>query len=154
MREMGGLGLDGGDGSIKGAGDAGKGKPKTKEEIEQEKAFKAAWEAMLVEGMDGMVGEGMKPGELPAFNPTASGSGGEKEKEKEKDFAAGIRATMDKLKSSESALKVNFFSMLRILIQPSKNSNYNPGLHSDIIRRPIRSAPLPIERCGSGGPHV
>jgi len=124
MREMGGLGatdgnvLDGAAGIGGGAGEGGAGK-KTEKELEQERAFRAAWEAMLVEGMDGMVGDEYKPGALPAFSGTSDGStgagvGAEGKKEKEgvdtgekKDFQAGIRAAMEKLKSSESGFKVS-----------------------------------------------
>ena len=135
MREMGGPGvLDGmpgiGGGNANadtrdGAGKTGTEKGKEKE---REMAFKAAWEAMLVEGMDGIVGDEIKPGELPTYT---GGSGAGKEKTKEamgdgsgdkQNFQAGIRAAMDKLKSSESGFKV------RPLLLPVHNSSIPPKL--------------------------
>ncbi|KAF7970149.1 hypothetical protein HWV62_24930 [Athelia sp. TMB] len=81
----------------------------TKEEIRaQEAAFKAAWEAMLVEGMDGMApGAGGSSSAVPGATEFP-GVGSSKPKDaagKPKDFQAGIRAAVDKLKESESALK-------------------------------------------------
>jgi peroxin-19 len=126
VREMGGLGVDGGvlDGApgISGGAGAGAGATgtgagtgkKTEKDKEQERAFKAAWEAMLVEGMDGMVSDEFKPGPMPAFtgvsgNKQSAGTTG-KEKEEargtKQDFQAGIQAAFEKLKSSESGFKV------------------------------------------------
>ena len=90
-----------------------------KEEIRaQEAAFKAAWEAMLVEGMDGMVpGAGAGSSSAPGAAEFA-GVGSSKPKDaagKPKDFQAGIRAAVDKLKESETALKVRLH-FLRELI--------------------------------------
>ena len=67
----------------------------TDAESEQQRAFRAAWEAMLIEGMNGAgtqkEGEGQGQGEAG-----------------KKDFQAGIRTTMDKLKSSESEFRVRY----------------------------------------------
>ena len=64
----------------------------TDAESDQQRAFRAAWEAMLIEGMNGQKeGEGQGQGEAG-----------------KKDFQAGIRATMDKLKSSESEFRVRY----------------------------------------------
>lgn len=61
---------------------------------EQER-LAAAWEAMLVEGMDAM------PGSSSARTPADTVSPGPKED----DFQSRIRSTMHKLKESESGLK-------------------------------------------------
>lgn len=76
---------------------------------ERMKAFKAAWEAMLVEGLNGtddpslpglgeLLGkEGVKPkGDVKDSGPSAPPS----------DFQSRIKQTMDKLKESESNLQV------------------------------------------------
>jgi peroxin-19 len=123
MREMGGLG-----GGVDGGGGEEGGK-KTEEEKEQERAFRAAWEAMLVEGMDGMVAS-PPPSSSSAPSPAPAPPAKEKGKEKEsasagptdpsskQDFQAGIRAAFEKLKSSESGLKV----------RPPLHSNYRMKL--------------------------
>ncbi|KAF8960796.1 Pex19 protein, partial [Flammula alnicola] len=78
-------------------------------EEERARAFKAAWEAMLVEGMDGNLGDGGLEalGETLTKDPSAKG--------KEADAGAGagtggfqdkIKQAMDKLKESESKIKV------------------------------------------------
>ncbi|KAF8964821.1 Pex19 protein family-domain-containing protein [Flammula alnicola] len=73
-------------------------------EDERARAFKAAWEAMLVEGMDGNLGDGG----LEALGETEPSA-----KAKEADAGAGtggfqdkIKQAMDKLKESESKIKV------------------------------------------------
>jgi len=97
-------------------------KPKSANEPAQdpERAFKELWEAMLVQDMDGMGGVGgeeYNPPLLPSSSSTSSailaaqkdkdgnGNAVRKEAEGRPDFQAGIRAAMDKLKSSESGFK-------------------------------------------------
>ena len=79
------------------------------EEARQAKIFKAAWEAMLVEGMNGPDGEELAEllasaggGEAPGARDgksTAEGAGG---------FQDKIKQAMDKLKESETNLQVRF----------------------------------------------
>lgn len=86
--------------------------PGSKEQIQaQEAAFKAAWEAMLVEGMDGMVppAAGAGGSEFAGAATAGKKEGGAAGK---KDFQAGIRAAVDKLKESESAMKVCVFILV------------------------------------------
>ncbi|KAF9238220.1 Pex19 protein [Melanogaster broomeanus] len=66
---------------------------------ERERAFTAAWEAMLIEGMDGMMSESSNAGA-----PASSRSPKPKEDD---DFQSRIRSTMNKLKESESGLKTS-----------------------------------------------
>jgi peroxin-19 len=159
MREMGGLGGGAdGDGVLDGAGGFGGGK-KTAKEKEQERAFRAAWEAMLVEGMDGMVAPSSSALAPTSASPSASGVPGkenEKGKEKEKevaegtdpskqDFQAGIRAAFEKLKSSESGLQVRpspFPSSLQ-LTPPHPVRQRPTHLH---LHRPARNVPKPAKR--------
>ena len=138
MREMGGLGVDG-DGVLDGVGGFGGGK-KTAKEKEQERAFRAAWEAMLVEGMDGMVAPSSSALAPTSASPSASGVPGkenEKGKEKEKevaegtdpskqDFQAGIRAAFEKLKSSESGLQVRP-PLPYLLLPPTNTPSHSPA---------------------------
>ncbi|KII85650.1 hypothetical protein PLICRDRAFT_56871 [Plicaturopsis crispa FD-325 SS-3] len=88
MRE---LGAQGGDGAGAGTGES------AAELEERERAFRAAWEALLVEGMDGAV----KPEDLsgPSSKPAPSTDA----PPQQPDFARTVRSTLDKLKSSESA---------------------------------------------------
>jgi peroxin-19 len=69
---------------------------------EVERSFKAAWEAMLVEGMDGM-GQGINEDakEKSSTSDTKRGDG-----ESSNAFKDQIRQAMDKLRESESNLKV------------------------------------------------
>lgn len=93
---------------------------------EQERAFKAAWEALLVHDMDQMGmggGEEFVPRPVPAsasFPPSSATSSssiphgegkaeGDPTSRPAADFQSGIRAAMDKLKSSESGFKVRSF---------------------------------------------
>jgi hypothetical protein len=170
MREMGGLGVGaGGDGVLDGAGGIGgkggeEGGKKTEKEKEQERAFRAAWEAMLVEGMDGMVASSSSapaPASTSTSAPSASGaSGKEKGKDKEpaevdpskQDFQAGIRAAFEKLKSSESGLKVRpsppFPSPFSFQLTPPHPGRQRPThLH---IHRPTRSVPKPAKHSWFG----
>ncbi|KAG2151643.1 Pex19 protein [Suillus bovinus] len=61
---------------------------------ERERSIAAAWEAMLIEGMDGAIDPSLTQG-VPIASKT-----GEKD-----DFQSRIRNTMNKLKESESGLK-------------------------------------------------
>jgi peroxin-19 len=74
-------------------------------EEERARAFKAAWEAMLVEGMDGNLGEGGLEGLAQASSKDPAAKG--------KEGAAGaggfqdkIKQAMDKMKESESKMQV------------------------------------------------
>ncbi|KIK62347.1 hypothetical protein GYMLUDRAFT_41763 [Collybiopsis luxurians FD-317 M1] len=62
-------------------------------EKETERLMKAAWEAMLIEGMNG------------ATEPEAASSSSTTEKGKASDFQTKIKQTMDKLKESETNLQ-------------------------------------------------
>ena len=109
MCKRGGVGGEGGGGE--------EGGKKMEKEKEQEQAFRAAWEVMLVEGMDGMVASPppSSSSSAPAPAPPAKEKGKEKEPpatgptdpSSKQDFQAGIWATFEKLKSSESGLKVH-----------------------------------------------
>jgi peroxin-19 len=104
MREIGEEGKrKGGKAEAEGEGSADKDK-------ENERVFKAAWEAMLVEGMDGvggadlaglgdLLGDGGVKGKEKGADKDGAG-GGEKD-----DFQSKIRQTMGKLKESESNLQ-------------------------------------------------
>ncbi|KIJ58172.1 hypothetical protein HYDPIDRAFT_119857 [Hydnomerulius pinastri MD-312] len=69
------------------------------QQAERERAFAAAWEAMLIEGMDGMI----DPSKIEG---SSASSPSPKPKEKD-DFQSRIRSTMNKLKESESDLKTS-----------------------------------------------
>lgn len=78
----------------------------TEEQIKQketERLMKAAWEAMLIEGMDGMA-----PSDVPPAT-TASASAATS------DFQSKIKQTMDKLKESEDNLQVPTIQLTRHL---------------------------------------
>lgn len=87
----------------------GTGPESSERDKDAERAFKAAWEAMLVEGMDGMGADaalgteflGSKGGPASASAKTGVSSIGEKS-----DFQNKIRQAMDKLKEGESNLQV------------------------------------------------
>jgi peroxin-19 len=71
--------------------------PSEEEKEAAQKAFAAAWEAMLTEGMDGMtepIGQPLGPEGVKGTTET------------ETDFAKKIRETMEHLKQSESNLQV------------------------------------------------
>ncbi|KAK7062700.1 Peroxisome chaperone and import receptor [Paramarasmius palmivorus] len=74
------------------------GGPETEEDKEKEaqRIMKAAWEAMLVEGMNGMTGEDVSEDNTASRSEGPNNSG---------DFQSKIKQTMDKLKESESNLK-------------------------------------------------
>lgn len=70
-------------------------------EAERSRAFKAAWEAMLVEGMDGNIGEdGIAGLGAEAFEkdaaPTKDGAGG---------FQDKIKQAMNKMKENEAKIQ-------------------------------------------------
>ncbi|TFK32374.1 Pex19 protein, partial [Crucibulum laeve] len=86
------------------------------DEEEAAKVLKAAWEAMLVDGMNGESGdEGlMRLGELLGQDPLSGAAGKEKAKAPpapapvaSNDFQSKIKQAMDKLKESESNLKTD-----------------------------------------------
>jgi peroxin-19 len=89
--------------------------PQDKEE--RERAMKAIWEAMLIEGMSGEIEGNKGDGKGFDFKGTESGQCKVSSKDKEgdkgdgkagdmDDFQKTVRATMEKLKGSESTLKV------------------------------------------------
>jgi peroxin-19 len=82
-----------------GESSAKSGGPETEEDKEKEaqRIMKAAWEAMLVEGMNGITDEGGSEDNSASRSEGPSNSG---------DFQSKIKQTMDKLKESESNLKV------------------------------------------------
>lgn len=65
-------------------------------EDERARALKAAWEAMLVEGMDGNLGEGGLEGIAEDKAPTGAGG-----------FQDKIKQAMNKMKEGESKIQVN-----------------------------------------------
>lgn len=70
----------------------------SEEEIQQketERLMKAAWEAMLIEGMDGSDGPPSSSSEKPVAN----------------DFQSKIKQTMEKLKESEDNLQVRTYAI-------------------------------------------
>ena len=70
------------------------GETETSEHMEErERSLAAAWEAMLIEGMDGSLQQGVS-------DASTAPKAGEKD-----DFQSRIRNTMNKLKESESGLK-------------------------------------------------
>ncbi|EGN94538.1 hypothetical protein SERLA73DRAFT_188497 [Serpula lacrymans var. lacrymans S7.3] len=96
---LGGLGM--------GSGDPPKDEtPEQKaERLKREESFAAAWEAMLVEGMNGLgVEEGNKGATAPSAKASSSGSIPKPVPPPADDYQARIRATMNKLKESESTL--------------------------------------------------
>lgn len=79
------------------------------EEKENETVFKAAWEAMLVEGLGA---EGAGFGEAFRGNPSTSSSASTaKPGEGEADFQKSIRQAMEKMKAGEAGLKVPLSSL-------------------------------------------
>lgn len=103
------------------------------DEEERARAFKAAWEAMLVEGMDGNLGEDglpIDPSSQKAAGSSTSGSGAAGAGT---SFQDKIKQTMDKLKESESKFQVCYHPSP---ISPSHNpisltSQFNSRAHRD-----------------------
>ncbi|EAU86564.1 peroxin19 Pex19p [Coprinopsis cinerea okayama7 len=86
------------------AGASGSGANPLGEDDETTKALKAAWEAMLVEGMNGKAGEELLPslGEILGDKSTSGAAGGPSGESKVVEgFQERIRQAMDKLKESE-----------------------------------------------------
>ena len=79
-------------------------------EEERNRAFKAAWEAMLVDGMDGNLGDGGLEGIGEALGKS------EKKKEAPGGFQDKIKQAMDKLKESESKAQVHLLPVLCFLL--------------------------------------
>lgn len=78
--------------------------PKTDEEKQRLEGLHAAWEKMLVESMNGALNmEDKAEGIAGASSASNSGSGSAPAQD---SFEASIRKAMDKLKESESSLKV------------------------------------------------
>ena len=99
------------------------------EEQRREEAFRKAWEAMLIEGMDGAVpglddiaGVTAKSG-LGASTGAAAETGKDKEKSMgpaEDDFQKNIRAAMQKLKESEQNLRVSSLFATRLVCEKAE----------------------------------
>lgn len=73
------------------------------------RALNAAWEAMLVEGLAGK-GDDVEVEELGPDGVKGKGASSGAN-----DFQSKIKETMDRLKQTESNLKVRFFTPFRIL---------------------------------------
>ncbi|PPR07535.1 hypothetical protein CVT26_013559 [Gymnopilus dilepis] len=88
-----------------GAGSDGSNQDKDKDEEERARAFKAAWEAMLIEGMNANLGLGEDglPSDPSAQNNATGGSSSSSGAGT--SFQDRIRQTREKLKESESKLK-------------------------------------------------
>lgn len=107
---------------------AGSSSDKDVTEEERNRAFKAAWEAMLVDGMDGNLGDSGLEGIGEALGKS------EKKEEGPGGFQDKIKQAMDKLKESESKAQVRllaafrFFEPTRTSIQGSAgaSANQNP----------------------------
>jgi peroxin-19 len=76
-------------------------------EEERNRAFKAAWEAMLVDGMDGNLADGGLEGIGEALGMS------EKKEERPGGFQDKIKQAMDKLKESESKAQVRLLAAFR-----------------------------------------
>ncbi|PSR73525.1 hypothetical protein PHLCEN_2v10637 [Hermanssonia centrifuga] len=74
-----------------------KGAPQSEEDLKREEEFRKAWEAMLVEGLNGQM-------EADAHGGASEGKRKEGEAVKEDEFQASIRKAMEKLKESEANL--------------------------------------------------
>jgi len=89
---------------------------------EQEREFRAAWEAMLIQGMgQGGISELDISSGSTKDNEMGKGEGNVAGKE---GFQQSIRQTMDKLKESESMLKVRF----SVVITISRISRFVPSI--------------------------
>ena len=88
---------------------AGSSSDKDVTEEERNRAFKAAWEAMLVDGMDGNLGDGGLEGIGEALGKS------EKKAEVPGGFQDKIKQAMDKLKESESKAQVRLLAAFRFL---------------------------------------
>jgi hypothetical protein len=90
MRELGAPGV---------AGTAGA--PQTEEERKRAETLAAAWEAMLVEGMDGATAQGAGGASGPGAGKVAQDAGAEDA------FQKTIRETMSRMQDSEASLRVS-----------------------------------------------
>ncbi len=77
--------------------------PQSEEDLKREEEFRKAWEAMLVEGLNGQM-------EADAYGGASEGKSKEGEAVKEDEFQASIRKAMEKLKESEANLHVRIQS--------------------------------------------
>lgn len=96
MREL-------GSGNVSSTGESADGNNNPERELSSEEAermFKAAWEAMLVEGMDGASSQTAQKGN-PSTSATQQGDGAPPN-----TFQDQIRQAMNKLRESESNLQV------------------------------------------------
>ena len=101
-----------------GGGGLGDAEGKTGPQTDQEKAFREAWEKMLIEGMN----ESLEPGfgeETEKDNSKGKGKGKEAGKAesgegKEDAFQESIRKAMNKLKESETNLQVHCIDISRV----------------------------------------
>lgn len=75
------------------------------EEGEAERLMKAAWEAMLIEGMNGMTEPPPLPSTSKSTAASTSASGGGAASGAGSDFQSKIKQTMEKLKESEVNLQ-------------------------------------------------
>jgi peroxin-19 len=73
---------------------------------ESRKLLKAAWEAMLIEGLGDDTGSGDASDAGKNVVKDGQASGKDDDRDTETDFQRKIRQAMDKLKESESDLKV------------------------------------------------
>ena len=96
---------------------AGSSSDKDVTEEERNRAFKAAWEAMLVDGMDGNLGDGGLEGigEAPGKSERKEGGPG--------GFQDKIKQAMDKLKESESKAQVRLLVALGFLWNSHKHQS-------------------------------
>lgn len=99
--------------SLRPPGEEDGGEPLTEEEREQQRRFKAAWEAMLVEGMGGeMDPESIAKGKASSSSGASAGTGvGADAGAGVDDFQASIRKAMEKLKESDAHAQVSLGDM-------------------------------------------
>jgi len=95
---------------------AGSSSDKDVPEEERNRALKAAWEAMLVDGMDGNLGDGGLEGIGEALGKS------EKKEEGPSAFQDRIKQAMDKLKESESKAQVRLLVAFRFPLELTRTS--------------------------------
>ncbi|KAJ3864466.1 Pex19 protein, partial [Lentinula novae-zelandiae] len=101
------------------------------EEGEAERLMKAAWEAMLIEGMNGMTEPPPLPSTSKSTTASTSASGGGAASGAGSDFQSKIKQTMEKLKESEVNLQAcdsSFFFLFPESLQGLLNSLKDLGL--------------------------
>ncbi|KAJ3772949.1 Pex19 protein family-domain-containing protein [Lentinula raphanica] len=92
-------------------------------EAEAERLMKAAWEAMLIEGMNGMTDT--EPSTSTAAGPTSTSSGGGS------DFQSKIKKTMEKLKESETNMQVRSHRHSSLVIWSNGSQNASSSASSE-----------------------